>query len=87
MRNYYFSPLPFVSFLDVDGAPRGAFCDAPIVEWFYDGARDAIVVTTTTKAYTLIHLGHLNATAEVPPAPTLVDLLEFSTSSTHLAKI
>ena len=48
----------------------------PTVDLYYDKARDTIVVTTTTKAYTLLH-SHLNAVAEVPSTPTLADLLEF----------
>ena len=47
-----------------------------IVEWYRNGERDVIVVTTTTKSYTVLHLGHLDA-AVAPPTPAPVDLLEF----------
>ena len=47
-----------------------------IVEWFYNGECDSIMVTTITKGYTVLHLGHLDAIA-TPPAPAPADLLEF----------
>ena len=47
------------------------------VQWYYDGAHDSIVVTTTIKAYMLLHLGCLNTAAEVPPALAPADLLKF----------
>ena len=63
--------------LDVDGISSGAFCDAPTVEWYYDGAHDAIVATTTTKTYSVLHLGRLDDVVKVHSAPTHVGLLEF----------
>ena len=47
------------------------------IEWYYEGVRDAIVVMTTTKAYTIYHLGRLDATTEFPPALAPANLLEF----------
>ena len=47
------------------------------IEWYYDEDCDAIVVTTTTKAFTILHLGRLNATVEIPTTPTPVKLPEF----------
>ena len=47
------------------------------IEWHYDKARDAIVVTNTTKAYTLLPLGCLDDSIEVPPTPAPADLPKF----------
>ena len=49
----------------------------PTLEWYYDGVCDIIVVMTTTKAYTLLHLGRLVTAAEVPPTLVPVALSEF----------
>ena len=56
-------------------SPVEHFVMPPTVKWHYDGAHDTIVVTTTTKAYTLLHLGHLNDAAKVLPTPALANLL------------
>ena len=48
------------------------------VEWHYDGDRDAIVVTTTNMAYTILYLGLLNDAATTAPlALTPATLPEF----------
>ena len=48
-----------------------------IVEWHYDRAHDAIVVMTTTKAYTVLHLGRIDDAAEFPLVPAPTDLPKF----------
>ena len=48
----------------------------PTIEWYYDREYDAIVVTTTIKGYTVLHLGHLDATA-APLASSPTDPPEF----------
>ena len=49
----------------------------PNVMWYYDRMRDVVVVMTTTTTYTLLHMGHLNNLAEVPPILAPTDLPEF----------
>ena len=45
------------------------FMMPPIVEWYYNGARDAIVATTTTKAYRGLRDG--NRTGQARPGDIL----------------
>ena len=47
------------------------------VEFHYDGPRDAVVVTTTTKAYMLLYLGRLDDAIEIPLTLEPADLSEF----------
>ena len=48
-----------------------------IVEWYYSGVHDAMPVMTTTKDDTILQLGRLNTTIEVPPASTPANLPKF----------
>ena len=50
--------------------------DPPIVEWYCDGDRDAVVVMTTITAYTILYLGHPDATV-APPIPIFTEFPEF----------
>ena len=47
------------------------------INWYYYVVRDATVVMTTTKAYTVLHLGHLDDAAKVSTTPAPADLQKF----------